>query len=68
MNFMSNLKEKESNLPLSIYNILIWLVFLFSRSFSKEMRNSPTLIGNEAFGDAFGDRIEVQQAPGAKGS
>ena len=53
MNFMSTLKEKGSNLPLSVHNVLIWLVSLFSRSFAKEMRNSPTLIENEAFGDAF---------------
>jgi len=59
MNFMSNLKEKRSNLPLSVHNVLIWLVFLFSRSFAKEMRNSSTLIGNEAYRNAFGDGIEV---------
>ena len=53
MNFMSSLDEKRSNLPVSVHNVLIWLVFLFSRSFAKEMRNSPTLIGNEAFGNAF---------------
>ena len=59
MVFMSNLKEKGSNLPLSVHKVLIWLVFLFSGSFAKEMRNSPTLIRNEAFKDAFRDGIEV---------
>ena len=59
MIFMSNLKEKGSDLPLSVHNVLIWLIFLFSRSFTREMRNSLTLIGNEAFGDAFRDGIEV---------
>ena len=66
MNFMSNLKEKVSNLPLSVHNVFNWLVFLFSRNFAKEMRNSSTLIRNKAFGDAFRDEIEVRQAPGAK--
>jgi len=68
MNFMSNFKEKRSHLHLSVHNVLIWLVFLFSRSFAKEMRNSPTLIANEASGDAFQDGKEVRQAAGAKES
>ena len=68
MIFISNLKEKGSNLPLSVHNVLIWLVCLFSRSFAKEMRNSPIPIRNEAFGGAFRDGTEVRQAPGAKGS
>ena len=50
MVFISNLKEKGSNLPPSVHNVLIWLVCLFSRSFTKEARNSPTLIKDEAFG------------------
>jgi len=65
---MSNLKKKGSNLTLSVHNALIWLVFLCFSEFSKETRNSPTLIGNEAFGGAFRDGIEIRQAPGAKGS
>ena len=68
MKFMSNLKEKGLNLPLSVQNVLILLVFLFSRSFVKDMKNSPTLIGNETFGDVFRDGIEVRQALGAKKS
>jgi len=53
MIFMSNLKEKESNFPLSVHDALIWLVCLFSTSFAKETRNSPISIRNEAFGIHF---------------
>ena len=53
MVFMSNLKEKGSNLLLSVHNALIWLVCLFSRSFAKETRNSPISIRNETFGMHF---------------
>ena len=53
MIFMSNLKEKGSNLPHSVHNVLIWLVGLFFRSFAKETRNTPISIRNEAFGMHF---------------